>query len=90
MLSRLPLPDNNTSEIKSDEMNYFAHSVIKSCQIIEDRLQQIITETQKNDILQPVMLQIQNGWIDPDTTKVKPLPTVKDSLTLYKGLVLTL
>ena len=62
MLSRLPLPDNNTSEIKSNEMNYFAHSVIKSCQIIEDRLQQIITETQKNDILQPVVLQVENGW----------------------------
>ena len=34
------------------------------------------------------MLQIQNGWTDPDTTKVKPYSTVKDSLTLYKGLIL--
>ena len=69
-------------------MNYFVHSVIKSCQINEGRLQQIITETQKDDILQSVVLQIQNGWIDPDTTKVKPYLTVKDSLTLYKGLIL--
>ena len=29
ILSRLPLPDG-TSEIKSDEMNYFVHTVIKS------------------------------------------------------------
>ena len=48
ILSRLPLPES-TSEIKSDEMNYFVHSVIKSCQISKDRLQQISTETQKND-----------------------------------------
>ena len=34
------------------------------------------------------MLQIQNEWIDPDTTKVKPNLTVKDSLTLNKALVL--
>ena len=34
------------------------------------------------------MLQIQNGWIDPDTTKIKPHLTVKDSLTSYKGLIL--
>ena len=87
MLSRLPLPDN-TSEIKSDEMNHFVHFVIKSCQISEDRLQQIITETQKVDILQSVVLQIRNGWIDPDTSKVKPYLTVKDLLTLYKGLIL--
>ena len=87
ILSSLPLPDS-TSEIRSDEMNYFVHSVIKSCQINEGRLQQIITETQKDDILQSVVLQIQNGWIDPDTTKVKPYLTVKDSLTLYKGLIL--
>ena len=77
MLSRLPLPDSK-SEIESDVMNYFVHSVIKSCQISEDRLQQIITETQKDDILQSVVLQIQNGWIDPDTTKVKPYITVMD------------
>ena len=70
------MPDS-TSEIRSDEMNYFVHSVIKSCQISEGRLQQIIT-TQKDDILQSVVLQIQNGWIDPDTTKVKPYLTVKD------------
>ena len=57
ILSRLPLPDS-TSEIKSDEMNYFVHSVIKSCQISKDRLQQITTETQKDDILQSVVLQI--------------------------------
>ena len=57
ILSRLPLPDS-TSEIKSDEMNYFVHSVIKSCQISKDRLQQITTETQKVDILQSVVLQI--------------------------------
>ena len=55
ILSRLPLPDS-TSEIKNDEMNYFVHSVIKSCQISEGRLQQIITETQKDDILQSVVL----------------------------------
>ena len=53
-------------------MNYFVHSVIKSHQISEDRLQQIITETQKDDILQLVKLQIQDGWTDPDITKVKP------------------
>ena len=69
-------------------MNYFFHSVIKSCQISEDHLQQIITETQEDDILQLVVLQIQNGWTHPDTTKVKPYFTVKDSLTLYKGLIL--
>ena len=57
ILSRLPLPDS-TSEIKSDEMDYFVHSVIKSCQISKDRLQQITTETQKVDILQSVVLQI--------------------------------
>ena len=34
------------------------------------------------------MLQIQNGWVDPDTTKIKPYLMVKDSLTLYKGLIL--
>ena len=34
------------------------------------------------------MLQIQNEWIDPDTTKVKPYLTIKDSLTLNKALVL--
>ena len=78
----------SSSEIKSDKMNYFFHSVIKSCQISEDHLQQIITETQEDDILQLVVLQIQNGWVDPDTTKVKPYFTVKDSLTLYKGLIL--
>ena len=44
--------------LKSDEMNYFVHSVIKSCQISEGRLQQIITETQKDDILQSVVSQI--------------------------------
>ena len=49
MLSRLPLPDS-TSEIKSNVMNYFVHSVIKSCQISENRLQQIITETQNRTI----------------------------------------
>ena len=69
-------------------MNYFVHSVIKSCQISEDRLQQIITETQKDNIMQSVVLEIQNGWTDPDTTKVKPYLTVKDSLTLYQGLIL--
>ena len=69
-------------------MNSFVHSVIKSYQISEDCLQQIITETQKDDILQSVVLQIQNGWIDLDTTKIKPYLTVKDSLTLYKGLIL--
>ena len=84
MLSRLPLPDN-TSKIKSNEMNYFVHSVIKSCQISEDRIQQIITEMQKDNILQSVVLQIQSGWVDPDTTKVLK---IKDSLTLYKGLIL--
>ena len=87
MHSRLPLPDS-TSEIKSDEMNYFAHFVTKSCQISEDRLQQIIREMQKDDILQSVVLQIQNGWIYPDITKVKPYLMVKDSLTLYKRLIL--
>ena len=87
ILSRLPFPDN-TSEIKSNETNYFVHSVIKSCQISEDRLQQIITETQKDNILQSVVLQIQNGWTDPDASKVKPYLTVKDSPTLYKGLIL--
>ena len=46
ILSRLPLPDS-TSEIKSDEMNYFVHSLIKSSQISEDRLQQIIPERKK-------------------------------------------
>ena len=74
--------------MKSDKMKYFVHSAIKSCQISEDRLQQIITETQKDDILQSVVLQIQNGWTDLDTTKVKPHLTVKVSLTLYKGLIL--
>ena len=69
-------------------MNYFVLSVIKSCQISEDCLQQIKKETQKDDIVQSVVLQIQNGWIDPDTTKVKPYLTVKDSLTLCKKLVL--
>ena len=69
-------------------MNNFVHSVIKSCQISEGRLQQIITETQKDDILQSVVLQIENGWIDPDITKVKPYLMVKDSLTLYRGLLL--
>ena len=39
-------------------------------------------------ILQSVALQIQNGWTDPDTTKFKPYLTVKDLLTLYKGLIL--
>ena len=74
ILSTLPLPDS-TSEIKSDEMNYFVHSVI-------------ITETQKDDILQSVLLQIQNEWTDPDTTKVKLYLMVRNSLTLNKGLVL--
>ena len=87
ILSRLPLL-NSTSEIKSNKMNYYFHSVIKSCQISEDHLQQIITETQEDDILQLIVLQIQNGWTDPDTTKVKPYFTVKDSLTLYKELIL--
>ena len=53
-------------------MNYFVHSVIKSYQINEDHLQQITTETQKDDILQLVVLQNQDGWTDPDKTKVKP------------------
>ena len=35
-----------------------------------------------------VVLQIQNGWTDPDTMKAKPYLTVKDSLTLSKGLIL--
>ena len=34
------------------------------------------------------MLQIQNGWTDLDTMKAKPYLTVKDSLTLSKGLIL--
>ena len=68
-------------------MNYFVHSVIKLCQISEDCLQKIVTETQNNNILQSVVLQIQNRWIDPDTTKVKVYLTLKDSLTLYKGLI---
>ena len=34
------------------------------------------------------MLQIQNEWTDPDTTKVKPYLTVKDSCTLYKELLI--
>ena len=45
-LSKSPLK----ATTKSDEMNYFVHSVIKSCQISEDRLQQIITETQNRTI----------------------------------------
>ena len=61
MLSRLPLPDN-TSEIKSNEMNNFVHSVIKSCQISEDRLQQIITETQKDDIT--INCVTNSKWMD--------------------------
>ena len=56
-------------------MNYFVHSVI-------------ITETQKDDILQSVLLQIQNEWTDPDTTKVKLYLMVRNSLTLNKGLIL--
>ena len=60
ILSRLPLPDS-TSEIKSNEINYFVHSIIKPCQITEDRVQQIITETENDDILQSEVLQIQNG-----------------------------
>ena len=68
-------------------MNYFVHSVIKPRQITEDRLQQIITETGKHDILQSEVLKIQNGQIDPGTMKVKPYLAVKDSLTLYKVLV---
>ena len=40
------------------------------------------------DILQSKVLQIQNGWTDLDTTKVKAYLKVKDSLTLYKGLIL--
>ena len=47
-----------------------------------------MTETQKDDILQSVVLQIQNAWADPDTTKFKPYLTVKDSLTLCKWLYL--
>ena len=43
---------------------------------------------QKNDILQSVVLQSQNGWKYPHTTKVKPYITVKDSLTLHKRLIL--
>ena len=85
ILSRLPLADS-TSEIKSDEM--FSHFCKTSCQISEDPLPQIMTETQKDDILQSVVLQIQNAWADPDTTKFKPYLTVKDSLTLYKWLYL--
>ena len=81
------MPDS-TSEIKSDEMNYFVHSVIKSCQTSGDCPQQIIAETQKDDILQSKVLQIQNGWTDLDTTKVKAYLKVKDPLTLYKGLIL--
>ena len=60
ILSKLPLPDS-TAEIKSNEMNYFVHSVIKPRQITEDRQQQIITETGKHDILQSEVLKIQNG-----------------------------
>ena len=33
------------------------------------------------------LLPIENGWIDPDKTKVKPYLTVKDTRTLQKGLV---
>ena len=79
MLSRLPLLDS-TSEMKSNEMTSYVHSVIMLCQISEDRLQQIITETQKEDIYQSVVLQIQNGWVDQNTTKGKPHLTVKDSV----------
>ena len=39
-------------------------------------------------MLQSVVLQIQNRWTDPDTTNVKSYFTIKDSLTLYKGLIL--
>ena len=86
MLCKLPLPDS-TSVIKSDDINYFVNSVIKSWQISEDRLKQIIIETQKEDILQSVVLHIQNGWTDPDKTKVK-LYLYKDPLTLYERLTL--
>ena len=54
------MPDS-TSEVKSNEINYFVHSIIKPCQITEDRVQQIITETEKDDVLQSEVLQIQNG-----------------------------
>ena len=84
ILSSLPLP-YSTSEIKRNEINYFVHSVIMSCQVSEDRLHQIITETQKDIILQSVLLQIQNGWTDPDKTKVKPYLTVKIHLRYIKG-----
>ena len=67
-------------------MNYFVLSVIKSCQISEARLQQIKTE-QKDDLVQSIVLHIQNGWIDPDTTKAKPYLTVKDLLTLNNELI---
>ena len=77
MLGRLPLPDS-TSKMKSNEMNFYVHSVIKLSQISEDFLQQIITETQNEDIYQSVVLQIQNGRVDPNTTKGKPHLTVRD------------
>ena len=34
------------------------------------------------------MLQFQNRWTDPNRTNVKPYLTIKDSLALYKGLIL--
>ena len=43
---------------------------------------------QKDDILQSVVLQIENAWVDLDTTKVKPYLTIKYLLTLYKGSIL--
>ena len=60
MLNRLPLTEN-TSEIKSDEINHFVHCIMKSCQNSKDRLQQIVTETQKANMLQQPVLQIQNA-----------------------------
>ena len=43
---------------------------------------------QKDHILPSVVLQIQNAWIDLDTTKVKPCLTVKYLLILYKASIL--
>ena len=92
MLSRLALPDSTSKNLECTvwqwQQYYFVHFVVKSCQISEDNLQKIIAVTKKDNILQSVALQIQNGWIDPESTKVKLYLTLEVSLTLYKGLTL--
>ena len=64
-------------------LSFLLWSHVKLVRLVYSKLKQ----TQKDNIVQSIVLHIQNGWIDPDTTKAKLYLTVKDLLTLNNELI---